>query len=312
MSLATHKINERLQRDRGEERECRLVWTINMEEMLIYFVRGNRMLWDPTHPSFAKLAMKKRRVEDIAALLKREVGPEEAFAVTAENVWKKFRSMRLFFLREVKKVHDSRSNIGDDGYTSTWAHYNRMRFLLQSLRPKENQDSDHPRHISVLGADLTVSSSNSDIRTSAPTANGSSSRCEASTTRQPNGVNVGLAKYEAPSASQPRVTGSGGIKFESHLSPHSTAPRASTSSNSAARNDIHHQGPPRKRQRTPIPTSDALERVVESLQNIRRDCSDVAGTFGNFVAASLRRLPEDKQHDVISSITRVLSDSHKN
>lgn len=54
-----------------------------MEEMLIYFVRGNRMLWDPSHPSFSKLAMKKRRVEDIAALLRREVGPEEAFAVTA-------------------------------------------------------------------------------------------------------------------------------------------------------------------------------------------------------------------------------------
>lgn len=312
MSLATHKINERLQRERGEERECRLVWTINMEEMLIYFVRGNRMLWDPSHPSFSKLAMKKRRVEDIAALLRREVGPEEAFAVTAENVWKKFRSMRIFFLREVKKVHDSRSNIGDDGYSSTWAHYNRMRFLLQSLRPKENQDSDHPRHISVLGSHSTVNSSNLEIRTSTPMGNNSPSRYEAPPTRQPNGVNDGLAKYEAPSASQPRVTSSNGVKYDGSKTPHSATPRVSASSSSVARSDIHYQGSHRKRQRTAMPTSDALEKVVESLQNIRRDCSDVAGTFGNFVAASLRGLPEDKQHDVMSAITRVLSDSHKN
>ncbi|XP_063594780.1 uncharacterized protein LOC134771704 isoform X2 [Penaeus indicus] len=307
MSLATHKMNERLQRERGEERECRLVWTINMEEMLIYFVRGNRMLWDPSHPSFPKLAMKKRRVEDIAALLRREVGPEEAFAVTAENVWKKFRSMRIFFLREVKKVHDSRSNIGDEGYTSTWAHYNRMRFLLQSLRPKENQESDHPRHISLLGSQSTVHNNNSEVRASSPMANNSPTRYEAPPTRQPNGVSDGLAKYEAPSASQPRVASN-----EGRITPHSTTPRVSASSNSVSRSDIHYQGTHRKRQRTAMPTSDALEKVVESLQNIRRDCSDVAGTFGNFVAASLRGLPEDKQHDVMSSITRVLSDSHKN
>ncbi|ROT75440.1 surfeit 5 [Penaeus vannamei] len=291
MSLATHKINERLQRDRGEERECRLVWTINMEEMLIYFVRGNRMLWDPTHPSFAKLAMKKRRVEDIAALLKREVGPEEAFAVTAENVWKKFRSMRLFFLREVKKVHDSRSNIGDDGYTSTWAHYNRMRFLLQSLRPKENQDSDHPRHISVLGADLTVSSSNSDIRTSAPTANDSSSRCEASTTRQPNGVNVGLAKYETPSASQPRVTGSGGIKSGSRINDIF----------SSIQNEVRKSGPMQPKMAQQGKQPQGREALLKSYNKRLKD--DVKSILDNFMEIVKLGVVEDESQ--VNRMTQV-------
>lgn len=144
-------------------------------------------------------------------------------------------------------------------------------------------------------------------------ANDSPPRCEAPAARQPNAVSSGLAKYEAFTASQSRVDSSGVSNYEVPMTPRSTPPRVSSSSSkSAARSEIHHQGTLRKRQRTTIPTSDALEKVVESLQNIRRDCSDVAGTFGNFVAASLRGLPEDKQHDVMSSITQVLSNFHKN
>lgn len=59
------------------------VWTVGMEEMLIYFVRVNRLLWDSKHPHFTKPMMKRKKVEEITAIIKREAAPGGKFAFSA-------------------------------------------------------------------------------------------------------------------------------------------------------------------------------------------------------------------------------------
>lgn len=60
----------------------------------------------------------------------------------AEDVWKKYKNLRNFFVREVKRTCEKRREVGDDTYTSKWVHFNRMRFLLTPLKLRISES--HP------------------------------------------------------------------------------------------------------------------------------------------------------------------------
>ncbi|KAK7069925.1 hypothetical protein SK128_027312 [Halocaridina rubra] len=64
--------------------QVRPVWTELMEEMLIYYIRASRLLWDTKHPLFTKPSVKRRKVEDITAIINREAGISDEQALSPE------------------------------------------------------------------------------------------------------------------------------------------------------------------------------------------------------------------------------------
>nr|XP_045603686.1 uncharacterized protein LOC123761655 [Procambarus clarkii] len=276
------------------ERDVSMIWTVGMEEMLIYFVRANRMLWDPKHPHYTKPILKRRKVEDIAAIIKRETASEGEYTLTPVDVWKKYRNLRNSFLRELKRASDKRRETGNNTHTSSWVHFNRMRFLLSVANVNSNSNLPATAGFQVRSQLSSVKDENHAISSA---IHDERSRLEQECQE---GVRVGgewastYAVSATPSAGLTRPTASAPsqpVQSHSDNEPQLNAKKRSSISSSRAMN------------------SDDLERAAKILRKLEKD-PDVAESFGKFVAASIRKLPEASQHNLMSKITRVMSEFH--
>lgn len=289
------------------ERDVNVVWTVGMEEMLIYFVRANRMLWDPKHPHFTKPMLKRRKVEDIAAIIKRESASHGELNITAEDVWKKYRNLRNSFLREVKRTSDIRRERGIKTHTSSWVHFNRMRFLLSSLKLQVG----HTRpDTSCAEEGCNRSSMKEEIRDISAAIRDESERLQQESQEE---VRVG-GEWETSEGVAPSPTVFPGHEGAASSSSSAfTRPTKSTFLQPVQLNYNTETCVSAKKRSEPSSTrtmrSDDLERAAKVLRSLEKD-PDIAECFGKFVAASIRKLPEENQHALMSKITQVMSEHH--
>lgn len=269
------------------------LWTVGMEEMLIYFVRANRLLWDPRHMHFTKPMMKRKKVEDIADAIRREASPDGNLALTPEDVWKKYKNLRNFFVREVKRTCEKRREIGDDEYASKWVHFNRMRFLLTPLKLRLN--GSHPNTLCQMRNNYSsIKKESQDIS---------------------KAINDESARLHQDWREEVRVGGEweGNSEQVSSSSTASARPTPSTApqpekldESSSAKNRKY------KAYRARVINSNDLEKAAKILRNLENNQGDVAEKFGRFVASSIRTLSEERQHTLMARITHVMSEFHKN
>lgn len=269
--------------------DVRPIWTSLMEEMLIHYIRANRLLWDPKHPQFTKPTLKRRKVEDIAAIIKREARISEDLILNPEDVWKKFRNLRTVFVREVRRVNERRHEANEDPYVSKWVHFNRMLFLVDSLKKRIQANvplpgvATNPVSVKLEGGRTRMSVSSLSTLTSIQ-----QQHQESEDELRIGGEWVGRRETDSPplynsnsSVAGPSVTASTDKNCDRVISRSSS--RAAS------------LGPKR----------------TKTMQSQDKKLMEVSEAFGNFVTASVRRLPEDKQHALMAKITQAISEFHR-
>ncbi|KAG7170119.1 uncharacterized protein LOC121865060 [Homarus americanus] len=269
------------------------VWTVSMEEMLIYFVKANPLLWDPKHPHFTKPMLKRRKVDDIAAVIQRDSAPNGEFTLTGEDIWRKYRNMRNFFLREVKRTSEKRRESGDDEYTSKWVHFNRLRYLLTPLKLKLNSNQPDFSSNEVGNRYSFLKEERQNISTA---VNEENTRLQQDWREE---VRVGGEWESVPeqvASTSNMSVGSTSTSQPVHV-PASTEPCVPPTNQRKPKN-------PR------LMNSDDLQKAAKVLQSFEKDPGDVAESFGTFIATSLRTLSEESQHILIAKITRVMAEFH--
>ncbi|XP_066986347.1 uncharacterized protein [Macrobrachium rosenbergii] len=264
--------------------EIRPLWTALMEEMLIYYIRANRLLWDPNHPHFTKPMLKRRKVEDIAAIIKRESGFEDDFVLSPEDVWRKFRNLRTFFVREVRKVNERRRQPSEEPYESKWVHFNRMLFLVDSLKKSIQANVPLPGE----------------------GANPASVKIEGSRARAPVGSLSGLNELQ-----QQYQETEDELRIGGEWSASSSTDNRTTVESSAARSSMSvgiDRGCDNVISRSSSRMGTYAAKRAKLSMNQEKKVAEVTEAFGKFVTASVRRCPEEKQQSLMAHITQCIAE----
>ncbi|XP_068223690.1 uncharacterized protein [Palaemon carinicauda] len=260
------------------------LWSTLMEEMLIHYIRANRLLWDPSHPHFTKPMLKRRKVEDIAAIIKRESGYEDDFELSPEDVWRKFRNLRTLFIHEVRKVNARKSQPNQETNESKWIHFNRMLFLVDSLKK----------------------SIEAKIPLPGERANPVSVKVEGSRGRLPIAslsILNGLQQQNQETEDELRVGG-----------------EWSANNNSVKRNAVDpavagcsytvgiDRGCDNVISRSSSRMGGSSSKKAKLSIHQEKKAAEVAESFGKFVTASIKRCSEEKQHSLMADITQCIAE----
>ncbi|XP_077490530.1 uncharacterized protein LOC144101297 [Amblyomma americanum] len=105
----------------GGQRSTNKSWTNEKEARLISLYGTHRLLWDSRHPAYYNKDSREHAIKAIAQ------GLDNEFNVV--NVKDKIKSLRDYFVKELKKEAASRKSPAVRPYVSRWEHFRSWDFL---------------------------------------------------------------------------------------------------------------------------------------------------------------------------------------
>ncbi|XP_068223204.1 uncharacterized protein [Palaemon carinicauda] len=276
-TVGRHSPNWRFERNpagKVNDHSANETWSTLMEEMLIHYIRANRLLWDPSHPHFTKPMLKRQKLENIAAIIKRESGYEDDLELTAGDVWRKFNNLKTLFVQELYKVYVSKSQANQERYEPKWVHFKRMLFLGKAL--------------DIIQANLPVRRENPVT----VKEEGSIGRLPIASLSILNE----LQQQSQKTKDELRIIGDWSANNNS-VKREAVDPAVAGCS--------HAVGIDRGCDNV-ISRSSSKRAKLSKIQE--KKAAEVAETFGKFVTASIKRCSEEKQHTLMADITQFIGE----
>ncbi|XP_075983668.1 uncharacterized protein LOC142981554 [Anticarsia gemmatalis] len=109
-------------------------------ELLIDEIEKRPAIWDMTSSDYSDKNLRRRAWEELVLIFCEGYDNEEKKKILSSSLQKKWKSLRDNYMREVKKIKTVKSGSGASK-TSTYIHYNRLRFLQASIANKDTESS---------------------------------------------------------------------------------------------------------------------------------------------------------------------------
>ncbi|CAH0730593.1 unnamed protein product, partial [Brenthis ino] len=109
-------------------------------ELLIDEIEKRPAIWDMTSSDYSDKNLRRRAWEELVLIFCEGHDNEEKKKILSSSLQKKWKSLRDNYMREVKKMKTVKSGSGASK-TSTYIHYNRLRFLQASIANKDTESS---------------------------------------------------------------------------------------------------------------------------------------------------------------------------
>ncbi|GBP31456.1 hypothetical protein EVAR_17946_1 [Eumeta japonica] len=117
-------------------------------ELLIDEIEKRPAIWDMTSSDYSDKNLRRRAWEELVLIFCEEHANEEKKKLLSSSLQKKWKSLRDNYMREVKKIKTVKS-VSGASKTSTYFHYNRLRFLQASTANKDTDSSFDADNVSA-------------------------------------------------------------------------------------------------------------------------------------------------------------------
>lgn len=272
------------------------MWGKAEERLLIAFYADNEALWNTQNTSYYKRDARNRLLARLQDMLKVDL----QFTTTVEDLKRKWANLRTTYMREVRKVDQSKRSgaSGREIYTPKWTFFKNLVFLQDIGQPDESDDSLvsqcslpsgtlHTETLNVVVPDSTCIPQDIKIVAVETVAESSSDSMEsaASAPTIARSLSLGVSDGEDTGALQ-------ASQFSWAAASSDTAPALA---GSHMRMVTHSLEDSRK-----IDLLDKIHGILDKYD------TSVNETFGNFVAAYLNRLDEESQYIAMREINELL------